>query len=342
MKTVEEKARAYNKVREKIAVRFGANVAEEIFSEFEESEYEKIRKEIIQSIKGDMIVLHKAKCIAWLEKQGKKESNDKIEPKFKLFKPGDWITNGACTIQITSVNDIFYLHDNDCIGGDIESIDKEYHLWTIGDAKPGDILIDNWRELKYPVIFILKDFKKVNHGLCIPSDYHSFCYLKANDTHTFCVEGWHHKNNIQPANKEQRDLLFSKMREAGYEWDVEKKELKKIEQKQVIDYPDSLPKDNWELIHEFVEKFGRIPGDEDELNALVEYILRRQKVTWSEEDENIFNRIIQKLDESDNVSHYDYADFEMWLIDLKERFGKIEQDGEADEVAAKLDEVINK
>ena len=30
-----------------------------------------------------------------------------------------------------------------------------------------------------------------------------------------------------PATKEQRDLLFAKMKEAGYEWDADKKELKK-------------------------------------------------------------------------------------------------------------------
>ena len=74
--TQEEKAKAYDKAREKIAVRFGTNVAEEIFSEFEESEDEKIRKEIIQSIKGNMVVLHKAKCIAWLEKQGEQKQHD--------------------------------------------------------------------------------------------------------------------------------------------------------------------------------------------------------------------------------------------------------------------------
>ena len=34
--------------------------------------------------------------------------------------------------------------------------------------------------------------------------------------------------DVQPATKEQRDLLFSKMKEAGYEWDADKKELKKI------------------------------------------------------------------------------------------------------------------
>lgn len=73
--------------------------------------------------------------------------------------------------------------------------------------------------------------------------------------------------------------------------DAEKKELRKTEQKQVIDYPDSLPKDNWELVHEFVSKFGRVPKDEDELNVLVEYILKRQKL-WNEEDENIRLRLI--------------------------------------------------
>ena len=35
---------------------------------------------------------------------------------------------------------------------------------------------------------------------------------------------------ITPVTTEQRELIFSKMKEAGYEWDTEKKELKKIEQ----------------------------------------------------------------------------------------------------------------
>ena len=31
-----------------------------------------------------------------------------------------------------------------------------------------------------------------------------------------------------PATKEQRDFLFRKMKEAGYEWDATKKQLKKL------------------------------------------------------------------------------------------------------------------
>ena len=35
--------------------------------------------------------------------------------------------------------------------------------------------------------------------------------------------------NVAPATKGQRDLLFKKMKEEGYQWDAEKKELKKIQ-----------------------------------------------------------------------------------------------------------------
>ena len=38
-----------------------------------------------------------------------------------------------------------------------------------------------------------------------------------------------YNGEIKPATKEQRDLLFQKMHKDGYEWDAEKKELKKIE-----------------------------------------------------------------------------------------------------------------
>lgn len=43
---------------------------EKAFPELVESEDERIRKEIIQSIKDNMSVIHKDKCLAWLEKQG--------------------------------------------------------------------------------------------------------------------------------------------------------------------------------------------------------------------------------------------------------------------------------
>lgn len=53
-----------------------SNIVEYIFPELQESEDERIRKEILQSIRDNMAVIHKDKCIAWLEKQGEKKPCD--------------------------------------------------------------------------------------------------------------------------------------------------------------------------------------------------------------------------------------------------------------------------
>lgn len=45
---------------------------------------------------------------------------------------------------------------------------------------------------------------------------------------SFRVGGMWRVFTAYPATKEQRDMLFAKMKEAGYEWDAEKKELRKI------------------------------------------------------------------------------------------------------------------
>lgn len=77
----EQKARAYDEVREKIALRFGSNVAEEIFSEIEMSEDERIRKELINYLKyrynSTALSGEERECkkwIAWLESQGEQKS----------------------------------------------------------------------------------------------------------------------------------------------------------------------------------------------------------------------------------------------------------------------------
>ena len=39
------------------------------------------------------------------------------------------------------------------------------------------------------------------------------------------------------------------------------------------------PRDNWEYIKEFCDKFGRIPKDMDELDALVSYVMNKKQPT---------------------------------------------------------------
>lgn len=66
----------YEEANDKVAARFGINVAKEIFTDLYESEDEKIRKEILQSIRDNMVVIHKDDCIAWLEKQAEQKPAD--------------------------------------------------------------------------------------------------------------------------------------------------------------------------------------------------------------------------------------------------------------------------
>jgi hypothetical protein len=149
------------------------------------------------------------------------------------FKIGDWITNGEYTWKVTDIKPLDYIlqsQNGDVVDDTISYVDEEFHLWTIQDAKDGDVLADYHETYDNPLIFILKKFEHVNFGLVRPSDYSSYCFLTASDGQRFKEGTYHHEHNIRPATKEQRDLLFQKMHEAGYEWDAEKKELRKIEQ----------------------------------------------------------------------------------------------------------------
>lgn len=97
-------------------------------------------------------------------------------------------------------------------------------------------------------------------------------------------------------------------------------ELKELEDEKINS--DSLPKDNWELIHEFVNKFGRIPKDEDELNVLIEYVLRRQKPAWSEEDEMFVHGLIRGLAAKRDI--HGHTTFSSDCIDITETINWLE------------------
>ena len=75
-----EKAQAYDKIREKIALRFGSNVADEIFSQFEMSEDERIRKALIDYFRWNpnsqlLNEFTNREVFAWLEKQNSNVDN---------------------------------------------------------------------------------------------------------------------------------------------------------------------------------------------------------------------------------------------------------------------------
>ena len=143
-------------------------------------------------------------------------TEEKVESKFRV---GDWITNGTSTWKIDSIEDNMYYTNCggiDC-GGDIKSIDEQYHLWTIQDAKDGDVLA--WDNSKCIAFFKnIYDEESFNgHGFV------GHC------TGTFESRlSYHDIEGVHPATKEQSNLLFQKMKESGYRWDKEKLKLEKV------------------------------------------------------------------------------------------------------------------
>ena len=137
-----------NGVTDKIT-EYTIQLAETIFPELKVSDDERIRKSLIElfhdTVSNDEIFsdygLDKTEVLAWLEKQGNNANKVK-----SIFEVGKWIVanvskytfllkRGAPRFQAEGTNgDIysFYLLPNG---------EKEYHLWSIEDAKDGDVLV---------------------------------------------------------------------------------------------------------------------------------------------------------------------------------------------------------
>jgi hypothetical protein len=159
-----------------------------------------------------------------LEKQSGQKPVDKVEPKFKV---GDWVVfnyncNGNSIYQIEQIENYQYTLRH-ILGGSLHvGFDNEelLKLWTIQDAKDGDVLTDG----KLIVIFNkLEEPAYRQHIIAyIGLDLCGRLQI-TEDTWQLGVD------KAMPATKEQRDLLFQRMEEAGYEWSSEHRKLIKME-----------------------------------------------------------------------------------------------------------------
>ena len=144
----------------------------------------------------------------------KKELRKTIKPNFKV---GDWIVSNTQPAIIHELKPNYYLGKY-LNGHDFchkYTDEDKLHLWTIEDANDGDILyFDDY------TIVIFKD-------LYNSSTFHSYCHIEDGvfDISKEEMPDWWEGKGFKPATKEQRDLLFAKMKEAGYVWDSDKKEL---------------------------------------------------------------------------------------------------------------------
>lgn len=330
--TIEQKAKRYDEMSNEVKDFFDGKqkmysdveqTLNHLFPELKESDDERIRKAIIlffelQDDNTTYCFIPKKDILAWLEKQGEHANflskiqvgdkvtrneggvlvnisqlervakprrvkpADKVEPK---FHEGDWVIDKHGIVhQIDKVveNVTNHTYAYDIVGGGYFNDNTEgVRLWTIQDAKSGDVLFDGSNILLFQVI----------------NDWHNVTsYLAYSQVYSIREHFISNSDVIVPATKEQRDLLFQKMKKFGYEWDTEKKELKKIGNHHPL--LSDFFKAEYERGKADVQKFAE----------------------WSEEDEMIVLSIEQIMNRASFLSTpKQMNEIRTWLKSLKQR-----------------------
>lgn len=306
-------------------------------------------------------------CMLFLyntKKHSENKPTDKVEPKFKIEKDKWYICirdlDDRYGTRAFSKGSTYYstkdetlMPDNSNVPFKINCVNDYFRLWTIQDAKVGDVLAT----LDYILIFEKLLSKDGGVSYC---HYDFGCSTPQFDFNK--DDNWYFgkEAKVYPATKEQRELLFQKMHEAGYEWDAEKKELKKIEQRsaeisnvcefsiktwiKIVDYVltehkgigNYLTNPEVKDIAEKLQKKYKFDAASEEwdrvyrkgLDAGVNKgraeALREQKPAWSEEDEAALGDTLWAIKQARTIAKDEndmgnlwYA--ERWIKSIKER-----------------------
>ena len=302
-------------------------------SEVEESDIkEAIKYAIAASTHEDGILLNgvtESEAIAWLEKKCEQNPAAKAEPKFKV---DNYLVTDYCKGKVIALTDDAYLLDTE--QGIPFSCEHNAHLWTIQDAKDGDVLA-----FDKDTIVIFKDLYNA-------TTFHSYCHIEDGmfDFSKDELPDWWEGEGFKPATKEQRDLLFQKMKEAGYEWDAKKKKLKKIEQTTMLETCEIENIEHGKYYYCIKDYFcgGRKQASKgDVVQALRgmsmmalgvkanEYFLPvnsiEQKPAWSEEDERLFQIVIDILDRENHKGNISLTDLIACVRKLKSLKDRVQQ-----------------
>ena len=221
-----------------------------------------------------------------VDNANKIDNTNKDELRFHI---GDWIINNSTKVAllIKSYNSGYCKLED--INGNTYSpcmppTKEDYHLWSIDDAKTGDILAS--KDGKDILIFRHLSLDDDNTFLSYCSiNFSSYYNLQGYDEHS-----WRNTNFV-PAAKEQRDLLFQKMKEAGYEWDAEKKEFKRIEQKPSWSEEDERM---YRGLHNLIYSTPYCDSRKelsDWFKSIKDRVIPQSKQEWGEKDEYILNNI---------------------------------------------------
>ena len=321
-----EKEKSLDVVRQMVADgQVSQEVAEKYFPELKESERMvkfikkqlfNIKKTITENYELDAKL---TKAIDWLEKQVGQKPVDKAEPK---FHEGEWVVyecgEETATLQITRIVGETYVFSDDSTLGVVD--EDTLRLWDITkDAKDGDVLAC---ESGWTCIFKTLVNNETFSSYCFMDKTKWFCET-GSECHTLKEEFIKAYNGkIYPATKEQRDLLFQKMKEAGYEWDAEKKKLKEIEVNGEDYGIDSL----YHAQRILEKTLGSVDGYQSD-DGILEHKcaisavkkLYEQKPAWNEEDEKQA-RQIERIVHDDGCTQKLQKQIAGWFKSLKDRY----------------------
>lgn len=234
------------------------------------------------------------------------------------FEAGNWITNGEFVWLISNVGDFDYeviSPKGECVTDTISHVDEYFHLWSVKNAKSGDVLVSTWKGHQYIYIF-----KNIEHNAIISYIYY-YPELDAIDMGVINMDN----TPTVPATKEQQELLFSKIKDEGYKWDdTEKLTVDVVSMNQ---NSSSITKQNLTWSEEDCDKISSIRYLLHELNNYnfdnwldsLKYKPQYNKLSWSEEDEKMF------IDALDMIEWYGGSHEERsrktsdWLKSLKNR-----------------------
>ena len=212
----------------------------------------------------DVCGVHVEDAITWLERQGDK---DKLIQELGEYKVK--YTQEVLEKYINSMSNkdderlkktaIAFLKDFAEQGYEnaLECIDwlekqDEMHIWTIEDAKDGDVLACNEE------ILLFKSYS-------VQGRISLYCWYngQTNNFHNKEVIDilLNKRNKICPATKEQRDLLFQKIKDAGYKWNAETKTLEKLVKPKfmvgdMIRHKETNKDDVYEIIKVYCDSYG--------------------------------------------------------------------------------------
>lgn len=255
---------------------------------------------------------------------------DKVEPKFKV---GDWLINPR-TSHIIHIKDALIcgnkgIYELENSSMSIENIEDNFRLWTIQDVKDGDVLVTR---KKQPFIFKNydenTDYIYAYCGICDLVKDNSF-YADDDQLWTcYSVVG-----DVYPATKEQRNALMKAMADAGYTFDFEKKELKRIKQKPAEDSAKVSESSTEEKNMDEYKK-GFECGKQRVLKYPEDFGLCK-KSAWSKDDEAKRNALISLVEEIKNQPLKRLEDWDgyiNWLQSLKDGVQSTKQEWNEEEI----------